>query len=63
MPSGVGGRSGSRGCRDGEARGDESTKEDALGEPPGEEEGDIYARSSGLMKAIFCKFVRIGVSV
>jgi hypothetical protein len=24
-----------------------------VGEPPGEEEGDIYARSSGLMKAIF----------
>jgi hypothetical protein len=41
------------GCRDGEeGRGDESTKEDALGEPPGEEEGDINARSSGLMKAI-----------
>jgi hypothetical protein len=39
MPSGVGGRSRSRGCRD--------------GEPPGEEEGDINARSSGLMKAIF----------
>jgi hypothetical protein len=41
------------GCRDGEdGRGDESTKEDELGEPPGEEEGDINARSSGLMKAI-----------
>lgn len=53
MPSGVGGRSRSRGCRDGEAKGDESTKEDEVGEPPGEEEGDINARSSGLMKAIF----------
>ena len=40
-----------------EDRGEESTKEDAVGEPPGDEEGDIYAlvyaRSSGLMKAIF----------
>ncbi len=54
MPSGVGGRPRSMGCRDGEeGRGDESTKEDALGEPPGEEEGDINARSSGLMKAIY----------
>lgn len=53
MPSGVGGRPRSRGCRDGEASGDESTKEDAVGEPPGEEEGDIYARSSGVIKAIF----------
>jgi hypothetical protein len=66
MPSGVGGRSRSRGWRDGEGRGDESTKEDALGEPPGDEEGDMYARSSGLMKAICrfsCKFVRMGVSM
>jgi hypothetical protein len=53
MPSGVAGRSRSRGCGDGEATGDESTKEDAVGEPPGEEEGDIYARSSGVVKAIF----------
>jgi len=51
---------------DGDERGDESTKEDAVGELPGEEEGDMYARSSGLIKAIFfhlAKFVRIGVSV
>ena len=53
MPSGVSGRPRSRGCRDGEERGEESIKEDAVGEPPGDEEGDIYARSSGLMKAIF----------
>jgi hypothetical protein len=26
--------------------------EDAVGEPPGEDEGDIYARSSGVIKAI-----------
>jgi len=55
MPSGVGGRLRSRGCREGEARGDESTKDEAEGEPPGEEDGDMYARSSGLMKAIFCE--------
>jgi hypothetical protein len=53
MPSGVAGRARSRGSGDGEARGEESTKEDAVGEPPGEEEGDMYARSSGLIKAIF----------
>ena len=53
MPNGVGGRSRSSGCRDGDERGEESTKEDAVGEPPGEEEGDMYARSSGLIKAIF----------
>jgi hypothetical protein len=52
MPSGVAGRPRSRGCRDGEASGDESTKEEAVGEPLGEEEGDIYARSSGVIKAI-----------
>ena len=67
MPNGVGGRSRSRGCRDGDARGEESTKDDALGEPPGEEEGDMYARSSGLMKAMFvfypAKFKGIGVSM
>jgi len=66
MPNDVDGRSRSRGCRDGDERGDEWTKVDALGEPPAEEEGDMYARSSGLIKAIFfhlAKFVRIGVSV
>ena len=44
-----------------EDKGEESTKEDAVGEPPGEEEGDIYARSSGLIKVIFLRCVRLGV--
>jgi hypothetical protein len=61
IPSGVGGRPRSRGCRDGEAMGDESTNEDAVGEPPREEEGDMCVRSSGLIKAIFLQCVRIGV--
>jgi len=45
-------------------------KVDALGEPPREEEGDMYARSSGLIKAIlylflisFARFVGISVLV
>ena len=52
MPGGVVGRLRSRGWRDGDERGEESKTEEVDGEPPGDDEGDIYARSSGLMKAI-----------
>jgi len=53
MPGGVAGRPRSSGWRDGDGRGEESKAEEEDGEPPGEDEGDIYARSSGLMKDIF----------
>jgi len=52
MPGGVVGRLRSRGWRDGDERGEESTTEEVDGDPPGEDEGDIYARSSGLVKDI-----------
>ena len=52
-PGGVVGRLRSRGWRDGDGRGEESKTEELDGEPPGEDEGDIYARSSGLMKGIW----------
>ena len=52
MPGGVVGRSRSRGWRDGDERGEESKTEEVDGDPPGDDEGDIYARSSGAMKDI-----------
>ena len=52
MPGGVVGRLRSRGWSDGDERGEESNTEDVEGDPPGEDEGDMYARSSGLMKDI-----------
>jgi len=46
----------SRGHRDGDTKGEESTKDDVPREPPREEEGDMYARSPGLIKAMLYLF-------